>query len=77
MHFQIDYPNGSLSPYCQFLFYCRYIENAGGSLSVFSDREDEKEKISGRIHCPNMDQRYNFIDGKVAVDGEPFVRRYH
>lgn len=33
---------------------------------------DGHSGISGRLSCNYKDQKYNIVDGKVVVDGEPF-----
>ncbi|KAG4065642.1 hypothetical protein HA402_012632 [Bradysia odoriphaga] len=52
-------------------FYTQYIDNDGGSLSVY--KKDKNDSISGRLSCEYMDQKYNIVDGNVVADGEPFV----
>jgi len=65
------------SPFSRGGFYAQYIENGGGSLSVSSEWKDGKETISGRMSCNYKDQKYKVVDGKVAVDGEPFNPVYN
>lgn len=57
-----------------FVMSNRYIENDGGSLTV--SKENGKDAISGRFSCNYKDQKYNIVDGKVVVDGEPFIPVY-
>ncbi|XP_037032761.1 uncharacterized protein LOC119071800 [Bradysia coprophila] len=52
-------------------FYTQYIDNDGGSLTVY--KQNESDSISGRLSCHYMDQKYKIVDGKVVADGEPFV----
>lgn len=54
-------------------FY-RYNENDGGSIGIF--KENGKDAISGLISCDSWGQKYDIVDGKVVVDGEPFVPTY-
>ncbi|KAG4065606.1 hypothetical protein HA402_012596 [Bradysia odoriphaga] len=56
-------------------FSAQYIEKDGGSLSV--SKENGSDNIFGRLSCEHRHQKYNIVDGKVVVDGEPFVPAYH
>ncbi|KAJ6641581.1 hypothetical protein Bhyg_06521, partial [Pseudolycoriella hygida] len=51
-------------------FYAQYIESDTGNL--FISKPNDSNNISGRFSCDGWDQKYNVVDGKVVVDGEPF-----